>query len=86
MRAVATRVNHPLRNPLVIEMENLLAKMEVLDEGRSTRAHLDRVLVVGYRTSLRGGQDRHFAVRDLVQLAALTAVQFLIVDGGGFSV
>src|SRR5690349_9200954 len=35
VRAVASRVHHPLRNPFVIKVENLLAKMEVFNECRA---------------------------------------------------
>ena len=66
MRAVAARVNHPLRNALVVEMENLLAEMEVFKNGRPARSDLQRVLVVGYRTALRGGQYRGIALCDLM--------------------
>jgi hypothetical protein len=47
-------------------MENLLAEMEVLKNSRSARSDLQRVLVVGYRTALRGGQYRRIALCDLV--------------------
>jgi len=63
-------------------MENLLAEMKVLQNRRPARSDLERVLVVGYRASLRSGQNRHIVLRDLVQLTALTAAQLLIVDGG----
>ena len=82
MRAVAARMHHALGNPLVVEMENLLAEMKILDQGRPTRTDLERVLVVGHRTALRGGQDRRIALCGLMELAALAAVQLLIVDGG----
>ena len=66
MRAVAARVNHPLRNPFVVEMENLLAEMEVFKNSRPARSDLQRVLVVGYRSALRGGQHQGIALCDLV--------------------
>ena len=34
VRAVAARMHHPLGNPLVVEVEDLLAKMEILEQGR----------------------------------------------------
>ena len=81
MRAVAARMHHALGNPLVVEMKDLLAEMKILDQGRPARTDLERVLVVRHRAALRGGQDRRIALRDLMQLAALAADQFLIVDG-----
>ena len=61
MRAVAARMHDPLGNALVVEMENLLAEMEVLDQRRPARADLERVLVVRDRAALRRGQDRRIA-------------------------
>src|SRR4029450_378109 len=46
VRGGATRVHHALGNPLVVEVGDLLAEDEVLEERRSARARLERVLVV----------------------------------------
>ena len=62
MRAVASRMHDALGNPLVVEMEDLLAEMKILDQGRAARTDLERVLVVGDRAALRGGQDRRIAL------------------------
>ena len=55
MRAIAARMNHALRNALMVEMEDLLAEMKVLDQGRTARADLQRVLIVRDRAALGGG-------------------------------
>ena len=82
MRAVAARMHDALGNPLMVEMEDLLAEMEILDQRRTARTDLERILVVRYRTALRGGQDRRIALCGLMQFATLAAAQFLIVDSG----
>ena len=38
VRAVAAGVDDPLRNPLVVEVEDLLTEMKVFQEGRPSRA------------------------------------------------
>jgi hypothetical protein len=62
-------VNHALGDTLVVEMKNLLAKMEVLKGSRPARTDSQRVLVVGDRYPLLGRQDRDFAGRYLMCLA-----------------
>ncbi len=57
MRAEAARVHDPFRDPLVIEVEDLLAEVEVLERGGTAIADAQRVLIVGDGHSLRGGQD-----------------------------
>ncbi len=81
MRAVAARMHDALGNALVVEVEDLLAEMKVLDQRRTARADLQRVLIVRDRSALCGRQDRLVIGRDLVQFAAIAADQFLIVDG-----
>ena len=76
VRAVAAGMHHPLGNALVVEMEDLLAEMEVLEQRRPARPDLERVLIVRNRSALRGGQDRHVACCDLMQFAALAALSF----------
>ena len=80
VRAVAAGMHHALGNALVVEVEDLLAEMEILDQRRAARADLQRVLVVRDRAALRGGQDWRIACCDLMQFAALAAVELLIVD------
>jgi hypothetical protein len=82
-------MNHPLRNALVVEVEDLLAKMEIFEQRWSAGANLERVLIVRHRTALGRGQHRHISCRNLMQLAALAATEFLIVNryrSGGFAV
>ena len=85
MRAIATRVDDPLRDSLVIEMEDLLAEVKILQQGRPARTDLQGILVVGNRSPLRRGQHRHVAARDLMQFAAFAAIQLLIVDSRGLA-
>ena len=75
MRAITSRVNDAFRNPLVVEMKDFFAKMEILKQRGAARADLQRVLVVGNRSSLRRRHDRYVACGDLMQLAALAAAQ-----------
>ena len=82
MRAVAAGVHHALGNALVVEVEDFLAEMKVLEGRRSTRADLQRILIVRNRAALSGRENGDVAFGDLMQLAALSARQLLIVDGG----
>ena len=56
MRARAARVNDALRDPLVIEVRDLLAQDEVFEQRGTAQSGLERVLVVGDRDALVGGQ------------------------------
>ena len=56
VRAVAAGMNDALGDSLVVEMEDLLAEMEVFEQRRPARPDLERILVVGDRPALRGGQ------------------------------
>ena len=62
-------VDDPLGDALVVEVEDLLAEVEVLQQRRPARPDPQRVLVVGDRHALLGGQ-RERAVGRLVRLAA----------------
>jgi hypothetical protein len=78
-------MDHALRDALVVEVEDLFPEMEVLERGRAAPAGLQGILVVGDRAALRGGQDRDRAGGGLVQLAAFTAAEFLVMNlGDGF--
>ncbi len=70
MRAEAARVHDPLGDALMIEMKELFAKMKVLERGRTARADLQRILVVGNRDTLLGGQHGDVAAGDLMRLTA----------------
>ena len=60
-----------LGDALVIEMEDLLAEMEVFEQGRTTGTDAQRVLVVSYRDTLLGREGGFFIRRGLMQLSAL---------------
>ena len=47
VRAAAARVHDALRNAFVIEMRDLLAQDEILEQRRATQPRLERALVVG---------------------------------------
>ena len=55
MRAIAARMHDPLWNALMVEVEDLLAEMEVLEQRGSARADLERVLIVRNRSALGCG-------------------------------
>jgi hypothetical protein len=74
-------VRDALGNALVIKMKNLFSEVEILKHSRSARADLQRVLVIGHRAALGGGQDSRLARCSLVKLAAFTPDQLLIVNG-----
>jgi hypothetical protein len=75
-------MHHALGNALVVEVEDFLAEMEVLDQRWAALTDLQGVLVVGYRTTLRGGENLCIALGDLVQFAAVAANELLIVNAG----
>ena len=56
MRARAPRVHHALRDALVVEVHDLLAQVEVLQENRPSGARLERVVTVGDPHPVRRGE------------------------------
>ena len=56
----SARVDDALGNSLVVEVRDLFTQNEVFEEGRTAQPGLQRVLVVGNRDALIGGQ-RPFA-------------------------
>ncbi len=56
VRRRAAGVDDALGDPLVIEMRDLLAEDEVLEERRPAQAGLERALIVANRHALIGGQ------------------------------
>src|ERR1700729_4663997 len=62
-----------LRNTFVIEVGDLLAEDEVLQQRRPARRGAQRVLVVRQRQALVGGERRMLAAAALVQLVTLAA-------------
>ena len=72
MRAEAAGVHDALGDALVVEVEDLLAEVEVLEQRRAALADPQRVLVVGDRHALlRRQPGAAAAVRRLVELAAV---------------
>jgi hypothetical protein len=59
MGAKAARVHHPLRNPFMIEMEDLFPKVKVLESCRTTRSDSERILIVKHWNALLG-RERHY--------------------------
>ena len=70
MGAEAPGVHDPLGDALVVEVEDLLAEVEVVEQRRAALAGAQRVLVVGDRDALLGGQRHAGAGGRLVGLAA----------------
>src|SRR5690606_6819548 len=70
MHAKTPRVHDPLGDALVIEVEDLLAEMEVFEQGRAAQAELEGVLIVGDWGALLGGQDLDLRSGDLVGFLA----------------
>jgi hypothetical protein len=63
-------MNYALGDALMIEVEELLAKVKVFDGGGATCSNLEGILVVGYRDALLSGQDRHLAAGGLMRFSA----------------
>jgi len=57
MRARAARVHHPLGDPLVVEVADLLPQVMVLQQRRSTAPRPQRVIGVGQPCAVRRGQE-----------------------------
>ena len=76
-------VHDALGDALVVEVEDLLAEVEVLEQRRTPLAGPQRVLVVGDRDALLRRQPRSCAGRDLVGLAARSG---LVDQRGGVDV
>ncbi len=57
VRRRAARMHDALGNALMVEMGDLLAQDEILQQRRAARAALQRILVVGDRRALIGGQS-----------------------------
>ena len=77
VRPVAAGVHHPFRDPLVVEVEDLLAEVEVLQRAGTAFADPQGVLVIGDHGALLGGQP--LAVPGyLVSLATQASLDLLI--------
>ena len=73
VRRRAARVDDALGNPLVIEVGDLLAEDEVLEQRRAPRADAERVLIVGDRHALVGRQRSSPPLAALVEFATRAA-------------
>ena len=74
MGAVAAGVDDALGNALVVEVEDLFAKGEVLEQRRPALAGAQRVLVVGNEDALRSGHRRTALARCLMGLAPVPRI------------
>src|SRR5688572_17244962 len=70
MRGAAARMHDAFRNGLMVEMRDLLAELEVLQQARSAQAGAQRVLVVGNRYALCCGQQAVLASGLVLALTA----------------
>lgn len=76
MRTITAGVNHALGDSFVIEMENLLAKMEIIHDKRPARTNPKGILVVRHRPTLGGRQHGLVPGGSLVQFAARPQTSF----------
>ena len=53
--AESSRVDHALRNSFVVEVEDLLAKMEIFEQCRPARPYAKGILIIRDRHALLGG-------------------------------
>ena len=74
-----------LRDALVIEMGDLLAQDEILEQRRAARAALERILIVGDRDALIGGQCIAGFRSDLMGLAAVARAHAVVALPGAFA-
>lgn len=86
MHPVAAGVHDTLGNALVIEVEDLLAEVEIFDQRRAAFAGAQAVLVVGDGAALGGRQDGRVAFGDLVKFSTVAACRFLVMNGGRFRI
>ena len=85
MRAIAPGVHDALRNPLMVEMEDLLAEVKVFQDRRPSSADFQRVLIVGYRSALSCRQNWNVDFRNLMEFPAFAPLELLIVDRRGLN-
>jgi hypothetical protein len=71
-----------LGDALMVEMKDLFAEMEVLDQTGAALTELEGVLVVSDRSALGSGEDFRLALGNLMEFAAVSAGELLIVNGG----
>jgi hypothetical protein len=83
VRAEAAGVHHPLGDPLVVEVEDLLPQVEVLQQRRAAVPGPQRVLVVADHHALLGGQPGPPVAGGLVRLGR--AARLSLIAGHGAS-
>ncbi len=63
-------MHHAFRDPLVVEVEKLFAKVKVVNQCGATCTDPQRILVVGDRAALRCCQDLLAVLGNLMKLAS----------------
>ena len=74
VRAIAAGVHDALGNALVIEVEDLLAEVEIFEQRRTARALAQGVLVVGDGNALLRRQGLYIVLCDLMGFASGSAI------------
>src|SRR5215475_1540973 len=70
MRPKTASVNDSLWDTLVVEVEELLAEVEVFECRGPACSDLQRLLLIGYGNALLRGQHRSLTARGLVHFSA----------------
>ncbi|VTZ63650.1 conserved hypothetical protein [Sinorhizobium medicae] len=86
VNAITASMHDALGNSFMVEVEDLLAKMKILDERGATLAGSQAVLIVGDRAALRRRQNGRVTFGDLVKLSTIAACRFLVMNGGRFRI
>ena len=71
-------MNNPLGDALMIEVENLLAKVKVFERRGAAVADSKRVLIIGYGNTLLRGQDACVTARSLMGFSSCTGRYILV--------
>ncbi len=80
VRTEAARMHHPFRDPLVVEVEDLLAEMRVFHQRWPALPGAQRVLIVRNRMAPLGRQHRNLAPCKLVRFASGSAQDRLVAE------
>jgi hypothetical protein len=67
VRAIAACMDDALGNAFMVEVEHLLAEMEIFEQRRAARALLQAVLIVGNGNTLLSGESSDIAACHLVR-------------------
>jgi hypothetical protein len=71
-------VNDSFGDTLMVEVENLFAKVKVFEPGGAACSDLEGILVIGYRDALLRGQHGGIAIGGLVHFSATADLHVLI--------